>query len=110
MQKKQFYSHIVETSSISLTLADMELTSDERKELIGLVELNLHKTILDLVLSELSEEDKKQFLLHMHHDHHEKIWHLLKTKVDHIEEKIQNAAKVLEKQLHEDIKEAKKKH
>jgi hypothetical protein len=63
MQKKQFYSHIVETSSISLTLADMELTSDERKELIGLVELNLHKTILDLVLSELSEEDKKQFLL-----------------------------------------------
>ncbi len=109
MQKKHFYSDIVETSSLSLALGNLDLTLDERKELIGLVEINLHKIIMDLVLSELSEDDKKQFLLHIASDHHEKTWHLLKTKIDHIEEKIQKAAKDLEKQLHEDIKEAKKK-
>ncbi|MBP9719028.1 MAG: hypothetical protein KBD46_01030 [Candidatus Levybacteria bacterium] len=109
MSKKHFYSHIVETSSISLSLGDMELTPTERKELIELVEMNIHKTILDLVLSHLSEEDKKQFLLHLHEDHHESIWNILNKRIDNIEEKIQEVATELKKQFAKDIAEAKKK-
>lgn len=107
MKKKHFYTHLVETSSISLALGDIDLTPEERKELITLVEVNMHKTIMDLVLSQLSEEDKKQFLLHVAHDHHERIWNLLKEKTDNIEEKIQKAAVDLQQQLHKDIVEAK---
>lgn len=107
MKKKHFYTHLVETSSISLALGDIDLMPEERKELITLVEVNMHKTIMNLVLSELSEEDKKQFLLHVAHDYHERVWNLLKEKTDNIEEKIQKAAIDLQKQLHKDIEEVK---
>ena len=74
--KKHFYSHVVETSSISLALAEMEMNNTERKHLIDLVEANLHQSILDAVLSELSEKDKQEFhnriLLH-HEGRHEDI-------------------------------------
>ena len=109
MKKRHFYSHIIETSSVSLALGDMDLTPAERKELINLVEINLHTTIVNLVLSQLSEEDKKQFLIHLHNDHHERIWNLLKEKVNNIEEKIEKAAQDLKKQFHKDIEEAKRK-
>jgi hypothetical protein len=52
MKKKYFYSHIIETSSISLALGEMDLTPQERKHLITLVEANIHQTIVDLILSE----------------------------------------------------------
>jgi len=109
MKKKHFYSHIVETSSISLSLGDMDLLQQERKDLLTLVEINMHKTIMDLVLSHLSAEDKKAFLLHVANDHHERIWNLLKEKTENIEEKIQKAANDLQKNLHKDIADAKKK-
>lgn len=109
MKTKHFYSHIVETSSISLSLGDMDLTPSERKELIELVNLNMHKSIMDLVLSHLSGEDKKQFLLHVSNDHHERIWDLLRKKIQNIEEKIEKVAVELKKEFHKDIEEAKKK-
>ncbi len=108
-QGKHFYSHLIETSHISLELGDMDLSQEERVHLISLVESNLHHTILDAVLSELSEEDKKIFLHHAAHDKHEKTWELLNEKVDNIEEKIKKAAKALKKELHEDIEDAKTK-
>lgn len=109
MKKRHFYSHIVETSSISLSLGEMDLTPKERKELIHLAEITMHKTIMDLVLSHLSEEDKRQFLLHVANNHHERVWNLLKEKIDNIEEKIEKAAHDMKKQLHKDVEEAKRK-
>jgi hypothetical protein len=108
MKKKYFYSHIVETSSVSLALGDMDITPEQRKHLVLLAEANLHQTIIDLILSELPQEEKKQFLLHMAHDHHEKTWTFLQTRVTGIEEKILKATDELKKQLHQDILEAKK--
>ncbi len=108
-QGKHFYSHIVETSSLSLALGDLELTQQERVHLISLVEKNLHHTIIDAVLSELSEEDKKEFLLHLASNKHDKIWELLNKKVENIEEKILKAADDVKKELHKDIEEVKTK-
>lgn len=108
-QGKHFYSHIIETSTLSLALGDMELSQEERLELLSLAHDNLHHTILDTVLSELSDEDKKLFLQHVAVDDHDKVWELLKSKVDNIEEKIKQAAETLKKELHQDITEAKKK-
>lgn len=104
MKQKYFYSHIVETSIISLELGEMDLAPSERVHLVSLVESQLHHAILDIVLSELSEEDKKIFLQHLSLDNHDKIWGHLKSKIKNIEDKIKKAAEELKKELHQDIK------
>lgn len=107
--KKRFYSKVVETSSISLALADMDMSNQERKHLIDLVEENLHHSILDAILSELSEKDKQEFVELYAEGDDEKIWKLLNSRVENIEDKIKNTAEDLKKELHKDIEESHKK-
>ena len=107
MGKKHFYAHIVDTSTLSLELGEMNLTQEERMHLISLVDSNIHQTILDTVLSELSEEDKNIFLPHVSSSDHAKIWKFLKIKIENIEEKIKKTAEYLKEELHRDIKETK---
>ncbi len=106
MKKKYFYSHLIETSTLSLELGEIELSPEERVHLISLVDSQMHHTILDTVLSELSEHDKKIFLHFLSIDDQTKIWEHLNKKVGNIEEKIKKAVEVLKKELHKDIKEA----
>lgn len=105
MKRRHFYSHLIDTSTLSLELGDMNLTQEERVELIGLLDSNLHQVVLDAILSELSEDDKKIFLKHLHANDHDKIWQHLKAKTKNIEEKIKKTAEDLKKELHKDIKE-----
>ncbi len=106
--KKYFYTHIIDTSTLSLELGNMDLTSQERMHLISLVDSNIHHEILDLILSELNPADKKTFLAHLASEDHDKVWKFLNEKVDHIEDKIKKTAEDLKKELHKDIKEVKK--
>lgn len=108
-QGRHFYSHLVETSIISLELADMDLSRDERIHLIQLAENNIYHAILDAILSKLQEEDKKIFLSHMAAEDHDKVWEHLRQKIENIEEKIKTAAESIRKELHRDIKEVKSK-
>ncbi|OGH15704.1 MAG: hypothetical protein A3C22_01475 [Candidatus Levybacteria bacterium RIFCSPHIGHO2_02_FULL_37_10] len=105
MKKKYFYTHIIDTSAISLELGNMDMTSKERIHLISLMDSNLHHEILDLILSELNPIDKKTFLHHLASENHDKIWKFLNQKVGNIEEKIKKTAEDLKKELHKDIKE-----
>lgn len=102
---KHFYSHIVDTSTIVVELADMDMSHEERLHLLALLESNIHHAVLDVVLSSLHGEDKKTFLFHLHADDHDEIWKLLNSKTDKMEEKIKEAAEILKRQLHQDIKE-----
>lgn len=106
---KQFYAHLVEVESIIVELDKMDLSTEEKLQLAYLIDSSLHHTVLDAILSELSEEDKKILLKFIHQDDHDKIWQFLNEKVDNIENKIKKAAEDLKKQLHEDIKKAKTK-
>lgn len=105
--KRHFYSHIIETSHITLSLGDMELSREERLHLLSLIESQLHHVVVDAILSELSEEDKRAFLSHLASEDHDRIWNFLNTKVEHVEEKIKKAAEDLKKELHKDLKKAK---
>lgn len=107
--KKHFYSHIVKTDSIALRLQYLDLTEEERVHLLGLIDSSLHHAILDAVLSELPEQDKKKFLEHLTHYHHDDLWKFLNARVDNIEEKIKKVADSLHEELHNDINESKKK-
>jgi hypothetical protein len=101
--KKQFYSQLIETDSLTQALQVLDLKDDEHKHLEMLIESTIHHEIIDAILSELSEEDKKIFLKHLASDNHEKIWEHLMNKVDSIEEKIKKSAHDLKQELHKDI-------
>ena len=107
--KKYFYSDLIEIDSIVTALDELELTDEEKVHLLGIIDSSLHHAILDAVLSELSEHDKKIFLDHMTNEENEKIWKFLNSKVDSIEEKIKKTALDLKEELHKDIKTVKSK-
>ena len=110
MRKKYFYTHIIDTSILSLELGNMDLTSKERLHLVSLIDSNIHHAVLDLILSELSPLDKKIFLTHLASENHDKVWKFLNGKVKNIEEKIKKTVEELKQELHKDIKEVKAKN
>lgn len=101
---KHFYSHLIEMDSIIIEVNKLDIKDHEKKHLISIAESSIYHGILDVILSELSETDKKVFLKHLACDNHEKIWEHLNEKVENIEEKIKQAAEVLKKELRQDIK------
>lgn len=105
--KKKFYSHLVQIETIAMRLQYMDLSDEERTHLLGLIDSSLHHAVLDAVLSELTEKDKKRFLEHMNSEDNEKLWKFLNEKVDNIEDKIKQTAESLTKELHKDIDEVK---
>lgn len=107
--KKTFYSHIITIDSVILALSGLTITEQEKDELILLAEKSLHQVVLDTVLSELSEKDKKLFLAHLHRNEHDKIWELLHKTTESIENKIEQAVGQLTYELHKDIHDTRKK-
>lgn len=103
---KVFYSHIVEVQTIITELDKMDLSKEEKMHLGVLVDSSLNHVVLDAILSELSDEDKKTFLKHLSDEDHNKLWEHLNAKVENIEEKIKRSAEEFKKELHRDIKEA----
>lgn len=106
--KKHFYSHLVNLESLTIEFDKMDLSNEEKSHLISLAHSSLHYAVLDVVLSMLSESDKKLFLEHLDFDDQNKTWKMLKDKIENIEEKIKITAEDLKKQLHKDIEEVKK--
>ena len=107
MKSKYFYESLIETSDISLELAELKLSPDERVHLISLAKANIHSVVVNTVLANLSEEDKKIFLKNLVSQNHEETWKHLKSKSAAIEEKIKHSIEKLKKELLKDIKRIK---
>lgn len=105
---KHFYSHLIEVESVVIELDKLNLSTEEKIHLGQLIDSSLHHTILEAILSHLSEEDKKAFLKHIHESSHDKIWQFLHEKVENIEDKIKKVAEDLKKEIHEDIRVSKR--
>lgn len=104
-----FYSHLIEIESVIIKLDEMDLTVDQKQQLALLVDSTIHHTVLDLILSKLSDEDKKVFLHRLEKNPHDKdLMKFLVGRVEGLEDEIKQAVKELKKELHEDIEEAKK--
>ena len=111
MQAKKsnhFYHSVVSMESLRVRLELFEFKDDEKAKLMELAERTLHHSILDLVLSELSDADKKLFLEHHASERHEEIWNLLNSHVKNIKKKIQVTADSVAKKLHTDLKKLRK--
>lgn len=101
--KKTFYSHLIEVQIIEEELDKMDLSQEEKKELLHHVHSSIHYTVLDTVLTEISEEHKKTFIDHLNHEKHDAAWeHLLNNTIG-IEEKIRNSTGNLLSEFLEDI-------
>lgn len=109
MKQKHFYTHLIEIDSVFTVLELLEMNPQERQELMLIVESTIHHVVVETVLSELSEEDKKIFLKHMAQDNHDEIWVLLNTKVKHPDAKILKAVEKLKHDFHKDMKKVMKK-
>ena len=105
--KTHFYSHLISLDDIELEMDSLDISKEEKDELSQLAHTHLHYTILDIVLSNLSEDDKKTFAHHANTIHPQHTWRFLKTRIDNLEEKILNAAESLKKELLADINETK---
>lgn len=101
-----FYHSIVSMESLRVRLDLFEFSTQEREKLMEVAERTLHHSILDLVLSELNEEDKKLFLAHHASENHDEVWRLLKGNVKNIEKKIKTVAESVSQKLHNDLKKA----
>ena len=104
----KFYSHIIEIDSLYIELDLLDMTTDEREELKKILDSSIHHVVIDTILSELSGEHKKVFLSHVTLEKHTEIWELLNTHVPAAGKKITRAVERLKKQMHNDIKKAKK--
>jgi len=105
---KYFYSHLIEIESVITELDQIELSKDEKEHLAKLLDSSLHHHILDAILSELSDSEKRVFMQHITEGNHEQIWRFLNGKIDGVEEKIKKAADGLKNELEKDIKQAKR--
>ncbi len=103
--KPHFYSHIIEISEIHRSLDTLDLHIHEKHELILIVESSVHHIVMDTILSELAEQDKKSFLAHVVSKEHEKVWDFINNKIENAENKIKKAVNEFKNKLHEDIKE-----
>lgn len=106
---KYFYQQYIVIEDLIADLHGLDLSDEERHHLASLVDSSLHHAILDEILSNLSEENKREFLHQLNQDpENEKIMDFLKDKVENIEEKIRFVSEQLVKELHKDVKGAKK--
>jgi len=106
--KKHFYSHIVHLDDIYYELDGLDLKKDEKHHLTLIVNSTVHHTVIDTVLSELHEDDKKIFLDHLHKDRHNDLYDMVRHSVADVEYKILLAIEDLKKSLLEEIKKHKK--
>lgn len=107
--KKHFFSHLIEIDILEREIDNFDLAAAQKKELKELIHENIYHTVLDAILTELPEKDKKVFLTHLVSDDNEKIWGFVNKKVLFIEEKIKKAAEDIKVEIHKDIKESKDK-
>lgn len=106
---KLFYTHIIEIHTLTEKLDQLNLTDNHKKHLSELIDSTIHQTVLDVILSSLSEKDKELFMQKLHQNPDDKeLMDFLKERVVDIEEQIKKAVQELKKELHEDIEESQK--
>lgn len=105
---KHFYSFLVEHETVELELNNLDISKKEKEHLVAIVESSMHITVVDTVLSELSEKDKKIFLQNLKSKNHDNVWKHLHEKTEKIEKKIVKAIGELTKELRKNLVDVRK--
>lgn len=104
--KNHFYSHLIEIDSLTQELSALNLKKHEQNELLSIVRVHVHHVAVDTILSELSEDQKTNFLNHLQNGKHDKTWRHINNHIDNAEVKIKKAVDKLLLELRGDIKDS----
>jgi len=90
--KNKFYSHLLDIEPVYEKLTLLELGESEKEELLHLFHSNIHYAVIDLVLSELDEDKKREFLhtLVIKGDS-DKAWGFVETNITDAKSKLLNS-------------------
>lgn len=106
---KIWYQKIITIEPLLQDLNEVDLSDEERAHLSELLDSSLHHAILDEILSNLSESDKKLFLKMLHTDpDNGELIEFLNNKIDNIEDRVKKVADDLITEMHQEVREAKK--
>lgn len=108
--KKHFFSHLIAIENLETEIDTFDIEDNEKIALKNLVHESIYHSVLDAILSEMDDEDKKVFLSHLVSEDHDKVWSFVNKKVLFIEDKIKKAAEDIKEEIHKDVKDTKKKH
>ncbi len=106
MSKKHFYHHFIGLDTLETELDSLLLQPEEKLHLTTLIKTNIHYTVLDVVLTNLSGDDKKIFIEHI--DNHAQTWEFLRGKIQQIDDKISQSIAFTLKKFIADIADVKK--
>lgn len=104
-----FYQKYIEIDYLIEELHGLDLSDEEQHHLASLLDSSIHSVILDEILANLNEQDKKLFIGEVNKDpQNEKLMDFLNERVENIEEKIKKVADDLVAEMHKDVIESKK--
>lgn len=104
---KYFYSHLIQIEPIVAELEILELRPEHKQTLATLIDAHIHQTVIELVLSRLSGEDKLLFYRQLLEGDAQTL-EFLQSRLSNIEEDIKTAVGELKMELSEDIKQSKR--
>lgn len=100
---KTFYAHLIDISVISSHLDKLDFEPEQKEHLSSLAHSSIHHSIINTVMSELSEEERETFLRHLSNEDHQSIWQLFETRTKLIEEKIKQTFQSLSQEILHDL-------
>jgi hypothetical protein len=107
---KIFYDHLVLREEITLELDNYHLSTEEKEDLINIIDETLHHHILNLILSHLPKTKHQEFISRLHTRPDDSgLLDFLKTHAGSgIEEDIKSHAAKIKKDILNEIKKSKK--
>lgn len=90
--KNKFYSHILTINPVHDKLSELDIQEAEKEELIEILHSHIHVTVIDIILSELDEGKKKEFLhLVGVKEDNEGAWDFVLAHIEEGEDKVRKA-------------------
>lgn len=103
---KYLFEEIIQIKTVHLKLNEMDLTDQEKEELLEIMKSTIHHKVIDLILSELTDEEKEIFLEGVStgrgfSDTHKngQFLDVLKDRINNLEAKIKEKVKEAEEEL-----------
>jgi len=102
--KNKFYSHLLKIEPIHDKFSQIDIKEDEKESLLEILHSHIHVTVIDVILSELDEGKKKEFLhLVAVREDHSGAWDFVVTNIEQGEEKVKAAIEQIVKEFLSDL-------
>lgn len=102
MSMKYLFEEIIQIKTVHLKLNEMDLADQEKEELLEIMKSTVHHKVIDLILSELTDEEKEIFLEGVstgQMDKNKQYLSVLKDRINNLEAKIKEKVKEAEAEL-----------